>query len=110
LLIAFGFGIWFSTCWKNYQKNNITFENIRFQNQSNMSVDLYFTVNNPTYKNGKTRIYIQAYTNKNQKITSKITYIDLEPKSKQNFIKVLEKFERPLMKDEVIDKAAIEFY
>lgn len=110
LLIAFGFGIWFKTCYKDYQKENITFEKIRLENPTNMSVDVYFTINNPTYQNGKKNVFIQVITSYNDILATKLTTIQLDAKSKQEYIKVIDKFKRPLATDEKIVKATVEFY
>ncbi|HPM03165.1 MAG TPA: hypothetical protein PK816_13500 [Candidatus Cloacimonadota bacterium] len=107
LLIAVVMGIWLRSCWKDYQKENIVFENIHLENSTPVSVDVLFTINNQTVKAGRHRIFIQVFTSKNDVITQKMTFVEIKAKSKDQYIKVLDKFKRPLEEGEILQKAII---
>ncbi len=107
LLIAVVMGIWLRSCWKDYQKENIIFENIRLENPTPVSVDVTYTINNKTFNEGRHKIFIQVFTSKNEVITQKMFFINLKAKSQVEYIKVLDKFNRPLEEGETLMKAQI---
>ncbi|HQB40259.1 MAG: hypothetical protein RBS92_00285 [Candidatus Cloacimonadales bacterium] len=107
LLLAVILGIWLKSCWKNYQLDNILFENKTLVNPTPVSVDVLFTINNKTYREGKHRILIQVYTTKNHVISKKMTFVEIKAKKSVQYIKVLDNFNRPLEKDEELSGAYI---
>lgn len=107
LLFAIIMGLWLKSYWDNYNVENILFENITLVNPSPVSVDVLFTINNKTNKDGRFNIFIQVYTTKNKIISSRLTTVEIKAKSQVQYIKELKSFERRLEAGEMLSGAII---
>ncbi len=110
LMIAVIFGLWVRSCWKSYERDSIQFENVRVENPTQVSADVYFTVVNKTIQDKKQSVIIKVYTSKGELIASKMTIIEITAKSKTAYLKVIDRFDKPLGKDEHLEKATIEIF
>lgn len=110
LLVAVILGLWVRSCWKDYEKESILFENIRLENPTSVSVDVHFTVINNTIQDKKQAVIIKILTDQNEVIASKMTQVEITAKSKTDYLKVIDKFDRALLPNEKILKATIEIY
>ncbi len=107
LLLAVIIGIWMRSCWLNYQKENIQFTDIKLESATPVSVDVTFNIDNKSLKSGKHRIFIEVFTSRNEVIAKKLTFVDISSKSKKGYIKVIDKFSRPLFDDETLTHARV---
>lgn len=107
LFFAVIIGIWVRSCWINYQKENIQFTDIKLENITNMSVDVTFNIVNKSVKSGKHRIFIEVFSSKNEVVAKKLTFVEISSKSNKRYIRVLDKFVRPLFPDETLTHARV---
>ena len=102
LLIAVLVGIWSRSCFRTNEVENIVFENIFVENQTHISVEVIFDVNNQTFQNRQKNILIEIFTSQNELIASRITSIDIVSRETRRYVRRVERFERPLKEDEIV--------
>ena len=102
LLLAVVFGLVVRSCIHRSEKRNIVISNVMITEYTTLSADVSFEITNKggvPYKRQPIMIRIQTHTG--EEIASRLTTIAIKPKTTQRYLKVLDKFERPLTEDEV---------
>jgi len=110
ILLFFIVGIWVQSYMRENELKKIQIDNITMENQTPFSIDVIFDVINNTRQCGKKAVLIEAYTNQNYLISSKLVNIEINPKSKSRHVKVLDKFYRRLNEDENISSITVKLY
>jgi len=110
LLVAVIFGISLKNCWQKSQKSNIIISDIHTSEYTSVSLDVAFTVENKTSMKLEKNILIRVYAPDNKEIGSRIAKITLFPKRKQDFLKVLQKLNKPIKETSDIAKITVELY
>lgn len=110
LMLAVIIGIWGRSCWRSNELKNIIFDNIVIENPTPVSVDIIFEVYNNTSQKGQKAILIEIFTNTNELLSSRITSIEINPKQRNKFVRVIDKFQRPLSPNEEISHANVKLY
>ncbi len=102
LLLAVIFGLAVRSCIHRSEKRNIQISNVMISEYTTLSADVSFEIEN---KGGvhyaKQVIMIRIKTHRGEEIASRLTTVNIKPKSRQRYMKVLDKFDRPLAEDEV---------
>ncbi len=102
LLVAVIFGLGVRSCLNRSDKKNILISDVMITDYTTISADVSFEVENKAghgYEDVK--IMIKVYTNDGEEVASRLTTVDLKSKSQRRFVKVLDKFDRPMTDDEV---------
>jgi len=110
LLVAVILGLIIWNCSQDREKSNILFEEITHENSTHLSVEVMFYINNKTLQSGRKPVLIQVFTSSGDMIASRITSIDLEPRSRRRIIRIIDNFERPLRADETISHVNVELF
>jgi hypothetical protein len=110
LLIAVIIGIWGRSCWRANERNNILFDDITLTEITSVSVEFSFIVDNQTFQSGEKPILIKILTNLDKPLATKITSVKVESNKKQKHYMIIDKFDRPLGKEESITNVSIELY
>jgi len=110
LLVAVVMGFWLRTCWYSKQEEYYEISNIEFENQTMSSVDVLFDVTNNTGNSKEITVLIRIYTDTEFEMASRITSIEVEPRSKKRYRKMIEKWSRPLYMDERLSHATVEIF
>jgi len=110
IFVALIAGLWIRGCWREDEAKKILVKGVILENATSNSVDVIFEVENNTLQGKKKRFIIEVYTTYNQKITSLLTVVEVQPKQKQTVVRVLDKFDRPLRDGEEIAYADIKLY
>jgi hypothetical protein len=110
VLLLILFGIWFRGCWYKQQANEILISNVQVSDITSQSVDVHFTIENRKPIDWDQNLFIKVYTSENQQIASKIVKVHILKKRSQDYVKVIDKFERALKPNETIQKATVELY
>lgn len=97
LMLAVILGLFGRSCWLKNQAANIKISNIEIVDASKVTADVVFNVANRASVPLKKAFLIKIYDKKDQLVASKITQIELQPKSNKRYLKVLQKFNVPLM-------------
>jgi len=93
-------GLWFRSCWRADESKKIIIDNIRLENQTMASIDVIFDVDNQTLQQSKKKIMIELYTSAGQLICKTMTTVEIAPKKRQTYVRVLDKWERVLREGE----------
>jgi hypothetical protein len=103
-------GFYFRSCW--YDKREVYYQisNIELADQTRNSIDVVFEVTNNTNMQKEEAILIRVYTDRGEEIASRITSIELAPRSQKRYRKMVEKWSRPLYSDETLSHATVELY
>jgi len=96
LMLAVIFGLVMHTCWKKNQDKNIQISDIQISNITRMSLDISFTIASRASVELEKAFMIEVYTSSGELLTSKLTSINVAPKTRKRYIKVLQKFNIPL--------------
>jgi len=111
LLLAVVLGILGRTCWMKSKDSNIQISNIEVIEATKVSADIKFNIANRANISLKKSFLIQIISKDDQLVASKITQIELPPKSNKRYLKVLQKFNIPLMNEKNdIKEVKIEVY
>ena len=110
LILSVILGLWAKSCWRGNAQTNIEFQNIRIENQTFVSADVIFEVENHTRQAGRRNIFIELHTSMNEPIATLLTTIEIAPKQTTKHVKVVTKFDRPPKPDEQITNAKIRLY
>ena len=97
LMLAVILGIVGRSCWMKTKDANIQITGIEVVEATKVSADIKFNVANRADIALKKSFLIQIISKDDQLVASKITQIELPPKSNKRYLKVLQKFNIPLM-------------
>ncbi len=102
LLLAVVLGLVIRSYLHKNDIKNIQISNVMISDYTKISADVTFEVENlARYAYKDQAIMIKIFTHNGEEIASRLAAVDIQPKKKQRFLKVLDKFERPLQDDEV---------
>jgi hypothetical protein len=111
LMLAVILGIVGRNCWMKNKDANIQISNIEVVEATKVTADVKFNVANRANIVLKKSFLIKIIDRKDQLVASKITQIELPPKSNKRYLKVLQKFDIPLMNGiEDIKEVTVEVY
>ncbi|MCD4818335.1 MAG: hypothetical protein K8S23_06555 [Candidatus Cloacimonetes bacterium] len=110
LLVAVIFGITLKNCWRKNQDTKIVISNIHVQEFTSVSIDVAFTIENKTSMELEKNILIRVFAPDKKEIASRIAKISILPNSKQKYLKVLQKLNRPIKDENTIANITVELY
>jgi uncharacterized protein YyaL (SSP411 family) len=110
LMIAVILGFLAHSCWKKNVGANIQITEVEVLQATMTSADISFYVANRADIALKKSLLIKLINVNNELVASKITQIEIPPKTKKKYLKVLQKFEIPLNGFEDIGDVTIEVY
>ena len=110
LMLAVIVGFWSYSCWKKNVGANIQITKIEVLQATMTSADISFFVASRASIALKKSLLIKLTNVNDELVASKITQIEIPPKTKKKFLKVLQKFEIPLNGFEDIGEVTIEVY
>lgn len=111
LMMAVILGVWGRSCWLKTKDANIRISDIEVVEATKVTADIKFNVANRAEIALRKSFLIQIYNQRDELVASKITQIELPPRSNRRYLKVLEKFNVPLLNGlEDIKKVTVEVY
>ncbi len=110
LMLAVIAGFWGHSCWKKNVGANIQISEIEVMQATMTSADISFYVASRADIPLKKSLLIKLTNVNDELVASKITQIEIPPKTRKKYLKVLQKFERPLNGFEDIGEVTIEVY
>ena len=110
LMIAVILGIWGRSCWRKSEIENFVFTNIVVENQTHVSVEVIFDVNNKTFQTGRKNILIEVFTDQHEMIASRITTIEVSANETRRYVRTIENFLWQLKENETIAYARVGLY
>ncbi len=110
LMLAVIAGFWGHSCWKKNVGTNIQISEIEVMQATMTSADISFYVASRADIPLKKSLLIKLTNVNDELVASKITQIEIPPKTRKKYLKVLQKFERPLNGFEDIGEVTIEVY
>ena len=110
LFVAVILGIWGRNCWRTSEVENFVITNIRVENQTPVSAEVIFDVNNKTFQSGRKNILIEVFTENHEMIASRITPIEVSPNTARRYVRTIESFQRPIQTGESIAYARVSLY
>ncbi|MDO9578775.1 MAG: hypothetical protein Q7J16_12905 [Candidatus Cloacimonadales bacterium] len=111
LMLAVVMGLVGRSCWLKTRDANIQITNIEVVEATKVSADVKFNVANRADIALTKSFLIKIIDKDDQLVASKITQIELPPKSNKRYLKVLQKFNIPLMNGiDDIKEVTVEVY
>lgn len=111
LMLAVVLGLVGRSCWLKTKDANIQISNIEVIEATKVSADVKFSVANRAKMTLNKSFIIKIISKDDQLVASKITQIELPPKSNKRYLKVLQKFNIPLMNGiDDIKEVTVEVY
>ena len=111
LMLAVVLGLVGRSCWLKTKDANIQISNIEVIEATKVSADVKFSVANRANLTLNKSFIIKIISKDDQLVASKITQIELPPKSNKRYLKVLQKFNIPLMNGiDDIKEVTVEVY
>lgn len=110
LLLMMVFGIYLRNCWKEKQTSQIEISDIEIVDHTNASIDIQFSANNSYNIQLKKTIIIKVILTSGADLASRLTYIEVPPKSNKKYLKILNRFAKPLNSLDEIEKVTVEIY
>ena len=110
LLGAVILGLFLRSCWYDKRETYYEIDQIELTGQTLSSVDVLFVVTNNTRMQKEESVLIRLYTTRGDELASRITSIDIPPRSRRRYRKMIERWERPLYTDEELSHATVEIY
>jgi len=110
LLAAVILGFLLRSCWLEKREDYYDIDEIVLTDQTHSSVDVLFVVTNKTRMTREEPFLIKVYTTRGDLIASRLTNVELPPRSRRRYRKMVEKWERPLLEGEELSHATIEIY
>ncbi|HHE40093.1 MAG: hypothetical protein DRI23_10135 [Candidatus Cloacimonadota bacterium] len=110
LMLAVIAGFWGHSCWKKNVGANIQISEIEVMQATMTSADISFYVASRADIPLKKSLLIKLTNVNDELVASRITQIEIPPKTRKKYLKVLQKFERPLNGFEDIGEVTIEVY
>jgi len=102
IFVALITGMWVRSCSLQDETKKITIDNVKLENQTPVSIDVIFDVDNKTLQSTRKTLLIELYTNTGQKIYSTIKIINIYPRKRQTYVYVFDNWERPLQEGEYL--------
>ena len=93
LLIAVALGLYIRSCNQNNSIEKFKISEINVMNKTSVSVDVLFKILNTTDSAVKKNILIKLYDSTGQQIASKLTSINIQPRTNERYRKVISMFE-----------------
>lgn len=93
LLIAVALGLYIRSCNRNNSIEKFKISEINVMNKTSVSVDVLFKILNTTDSAVKKNILIKLYDSTGQQIASKLTSINIQPRTNERYRKVISMFE-----------------
>lgn len=110
LLLMMVFGVYLRSCWKEKQVHQIEIANIEIVDHTNASIDIQFSANNPYKVPLKKSILIKVILTSGADLASRLTSIEFPPNSNKKYLKILNRFAKPLTSLDEISKVTVEIY
>ncbi|MBW6515756.1 MAG: hypothetical protein K0B81_03950 [Candidatus Cloacimonetes bacterium] len=110
LLGAVIFGLVLRSCWYDKRETYYEITDIELTDQTMASVDVLFVVANKTRMQKEESVLIRLYTTRGDEIASRITAIDIPPRTQRRYRKIVERWARPLYEGEELSHATVEIY
>ncbi len=110
LLVTVIFGITLRNCWKKSQTSDISITDIEISDYTIASIDVNFVITNPNDVELTKKIIIKAYSASGAELASRLTSIEVSPKSKKRYLKILTKLQKPLNDINEISRVTVEVY
>ena len=110
LLVTVIFGITLRNCWKKSQTSDISITDIEISDYTIASIDVNFVITNPNDVELTKKIIIKAYLASGEELASRLTSIEVSPKSKKRYLKILTKLQKPLNDINEISRVTVEVY
>lgn len=110
LLAAVILGIYLRSCWYDKREAYYEISDIELTGQTLSSVDVLFVITNKTRMQKEESVLIRLYTTRGDEIASRITSVDIAPRTRRRYRKMVEKWERPLYSDEQLSHATVEIF
>ena len=110
LLVTVIFGITLRNCWKKSQTSDISITDIEISDYTIASIDVNFVITNPNDVKLTKKIIIKAYLASGEELASRLTSIEVSPKSKKRYLKILTKLQKPLNDINEISRVTVEVY
>lgn len=103
LLLAVVFGFYLRNCSMKSKDKYIKFSNITYQKIDLSSLYVSFEMMNNSNRTGLEKVWIGVYDKDDVLIASKLTDVKLQKFKKIKFVRSVEKFSRPIQKNETLD-------
>lgn len=110
LLAAVILGIFLRTCWYDTKERYYEITFIEFDSQTLSSADVIFSVKNHTNMERQESVEIRIYTDTGEELASRITAIDIPPRSERCHRKMVEGWNRALREGESLSHATVEIF
>ncbi len=110
LLAAVVVGLYLRTCWYDTKDRYYDITNIELAGQTLSSVDVYFIVRNYTNMERQESVLIRVFTDTDVELASRITTIDVLPRSERRYRKMVEGWSRALREGESLSHATVELF
>ncbi len=110
LLAAVLLGFFFRSCWYDRREAYYEISDIELRDQTHSSVDVLFVVTNKTRLEKEESVLIRLYTTRGDELASRITTIEVKPRARRRYRKLIENWERPLYEDEELSHATVKIF
>lgn len=110
LLVMVLFGIYIRSCWKEKQVDQIQISNIEIGDFTNSTIDIHFSALNSYNVDLTKPIIIKVFLDQEVELASRLTSIDIPANSNKNYLKVLNRFIKPLNNLDEIKEVTVEVY
>ena len=110
LLVMVILGFYFRSCWYEKRESYYEFTSIELTGQTLSSVDVVFEVINSTALQREEPILIRLFTDRGEEIASRITSVEIVPRSRRRYRKMVEGWSRPLYEGEQLSHATVELF
>lgn len=110
LMIAVILGLTLRSCYVKQQGRSFVISGVTIQEKTRVSVDVVFTITNTARVTQKKSVLIQVYDTNGDLVASKLSQIEVPGTSERRFLKVLQKFKRPIKDASEIELATVDIY
>jgi hypothetical protein len=110
LMIAVIMGITMRSCYVKNQGKSFVISEVTLQEKTRVSADVAFTITNTARVTQKKSVLIQVYDTNGDLLASKLSQVEVPGNSEKRFLKVLQKFKRPVRDASEIELATVDIY
>jgi len=110
LLAAVILGFYIRSCWYDTKDKYYEIGNIELTSQTISSVDVTFEITNNTKLYKKESVIIRLFTDNGDELASRITDVEIKPRSQRRYRKLIDKWKRQLRQGEQLSHATVEIY
>jgi hypothetical protein len=110
LMIAVIMGITMRSCYVKNQGKSFVISEVTLQEKTRVSADVAFTITNTARVTQKKSVLIQVYDTNGDLLASKLSQVEVPGNSEKRFLKVLQKFKRPVRDAGEIELATVDIY